>query len=173
MGDGYIYAYPIDNGAVSEKAVESRPENLPIAFGMSFTDDRSAIVSTPKYGAALVSIAEDFNVTTNTIFNITGQKATCWTAKSAETGSVYLLDAGVASITAVNTDTEAPGHTLPGYQQGMGNFDGIISGSKLYVLQATAAIAIFDLKDPSSGPQAVDLEGFGNRASWTGMAIYS
>ncbi|KAL6915009.1 hypothetical protein FSST1_012769 [Fusarium sambucinum] len=173
MQSGYIYAYKVENGIVSEQAVVSRPENLPIPFGMSFSNDNSAVVSTPAYGAAFVSISKDYTVSTENVLNITTQMATCWTARSSETGSVYLLDAGVANINAVNQETKAISRTLPGYEQGMGNFDGIVSGSKLYVLQSAPAVAIFDLENPSYGPQVVDLKGLGNRASWTGMAAYA
>ncbi|KAG8668108.1 hypothetical protein FPOAC2_10119 [Fusarium poae] len=173
MQNGYIYAYKVEKGIVSETAVISRPENLPIPFGMSFSTDNSAVVSTPAYGAAIVSISKNLRVNTQSILNITTQKATCWTARSPETGSVYLLDAAVADIDAVNTETKAISRTLPGYEQGMGNFDGIVSGSKLYVLQGAPVVAIFNLENPSYGPQVVDLKGLGNRASWTGMAVYA
>jgi hypothetical protein len=173
MHNGYFYAYKVEHGAVSEEAVVSRPENLPIPFTMSFSNDYFALVATPAYGAAFVSVSEDLQVTTDTILNITTQKATCWTARSADTGSAYLLDAGVANVTAVSTDTKAITRTLPGYEQGKGNFDGIVSGSKLYVLQAAPAVAVFDLKGPSYSPQVINLNGLGNRASWTGMAVYA
>ncbi|RFN44690.1 3-carboxymuconate cyclase protein [Fusarium flagelliforme] len=172
MTSGYIYAYKIENGAVSEEAVESRPENLPLPFAISFVDDYSALVATPAYGAAFVSIAKDLSVTTDAIVNVTGQMATCWTAKSTDTGSIYLLDAGVPDVYAVNTETKALSRTLPGFDQGMGTFDGTIVGSKLYALQAAPAVAILDLEDPSYGPDVVDLNGFGGRSSWTGMAAY-
>ncbi|PTD08466.1 hypothetical protein FCULG_00012493 [Fusarium culmorum] len=173
MQNGYVYAYKIENGIVSEEAIISRPENLPIPFTMAFSDDNSALMATPAYGAAFVSVSEDFRVTTESVLNITTQMATCWTARSSETGSVYLLDAGRANINAVNTKAKAISRVLPGYEPGMGNFDGIISGSKLYVLEAAPAVAIFDLKDPSLGPKVVDLKGLGNRASWIGMAAYA
>ncbi|RGP58973.1 3-carboxymuconate cyclase protein [Fusarium sporotrichioides] len=173
MQNGYIYAYKIENGIVSEEAVVSRPENLPIPFTMTFSGDNSALVATPAYGAAFVSISEDYRVSTDVSLNITAQMATCWTAKSPDTGSVYLLDAGVPNVNAVNTETKAISRTLPGYEQGMGNFDGIVSGSKLYTLQAAPAVAIFDLDDPAYGPQVIDLTNLGNRASWIGMAAYA
>ncbi|RGP78286.1 3-carboxymuconate cyclase [Fusarium longipes] len=173
MHDGYIYAYKVEDGVVSMEPIKSRPMNLPIPFTMSFSDDSSALVATPAYGAAFVSISEDFMVTTDKMVNVTGQMATCWSARSAETDSFYLLDAGVANITTVNNETETISRTIPGYQQGMGNFDGMVSGSKLYVLQAAPAIAVFDLADPSCGPQVADLSGLGNRASWIGMAVYA
>lgn len=173
MTSGYIYAYKIENGIISEEAVESRPENLPLPFAISFVDDSSAVVATPAYGAAFVSIAKDLSVTTNSIVNVTGQMATCWTAKSPDTGSVYLLDGGVPDVHAIDTETKALSRTLLGYEQGMGNFDGTIVGSKLYALQAAPAVAILDLEDPSCGPEVVDLKGFGDRSSWIGMAAYS
>lgn len=172
MTSGYIYAYQVENGIVSEEAVESRPDNLPLPFAISFVDDQSALVATPAYGAAFVSIAKDLSVTTDTIVNVTGQVATCWTAKSTDTGFIYLLDAGVPDVYAVDTDTKALSRTLPGYEQGMGTFDGIIVGSKLYALQTAPVVAIFDLEDPSCGPEVVDVKGFGDRSSWTGMAAY-
>ncbi|KAJ4252866.1 hypothetical protein NW762_010772 [Fusarium torreyae] len=164
--DGFLYAYKVHNGTVSEKAVKSRPENLPIPFGMSFVSDQSAVIATPNYGAAFVTINDDLSVTIDTPLNITNQSATCWTAASPETGSVYLLDAGVPDITFLAPETRDIGRILPGYEDGMGNFDGIVGGSKLYVLQRAPAVAVFDLHDPSCGPEVVDLDGFGNRAFW-------
>lgn len=171
--DGYVYAYKVVDGTVSEEAVVSRPVNLPVAFGMSFYSDDTAVIVTPAYGAAFVSITENLNVATEYNITIPGQVATCWSVASADTGSVYLLDAGVANITSLNTETKAIKDTLPGYRMGMGNFDGIIAGSKLYVLQAAPAIATFDLEDPSYGPEVTDLSGLGVRASWIGMAAYT
>ncbi|KAJ4123539.1 hypothetical protein NW765_006563 [Fusarium oxysporum] len=119
-----------------------------------------------------VSIADDLTVLTKTNITVPKQMATCWTATSAGSSSVYLLDAAVPDVTALNTETMAIGRTLPGYAAGKGNFDAIISGSKLYALQAAPAIAVFDLRHNSYGPKVIDLSGLGNRASWTGMAVY-
>ncbi|KAG7428370.1 hypothetical protein NW761_006625 [Fusarium oxysporum] len=172
MESGFVYAYKVENGYVSEEAVKSQPNNLPVAFGMSFISDASAVVSTPAYGAAFVSIADDLTVLTKTNITVPKQMATCWTATSAGSSSVYLLDAAVPDVTTLNTETMAIGRTLPGYAAGKGNFDAIISGSKLYALQAAPAIAVFDLRHNSYGPKVIDLSGLGNRASWTGMAVY-
>jgi hypothetical protein len=173
MDDGYVFAYKVWDGKVSEEPVKSRPMGLPVAFSMSFISDSSAVITTPGYGAAFVSIADDLSVTLNTMATIDNQVATCWSVFSEEFGSVYLLDGGVANITTLDPESNAIGSTIPGYQDGMGNFDGVISGSMLYVLQGTPSISIFDLKDRAKGPQVVDLTALGKRASWTGMAIYS
>jgi hypothetical protein len=173
MTDGYVYAYKVNDGTVGDEAIVSRPMNLPVAFGMSFYSDLAAVIVTPAYGAAFVSINENLNVVTEYNITIPGQIATCWSVASADNGSVYLLDAGVANITSLNTETMAIEDTLLGYEMGMGNFDGIIAGSKLYVLQAAPAIATFDLEDPSCGPEVTDLSGLGERASWIGMAVYT
>ncbi|KAF5549852.1 3-carboxymuconate cyclase [Fusarium mexicanum] len=172
MENGFVYAYKVENGRVSEEAIKSQPKNLPVAFGMSFISDDSAVISTPAYGAAFVSIVHGLTVSTKTNITVPKQMATCWTATSAGSSSVYLLDAAVPDVTALNTETMAIRRTLPGYNAGKGNFDAIISGSKLYALQAAPAIAVFDLKHDSYSPKVVDLTGFGNRASWTGMAVY-
>ncbi|KAM0354900.1 hypothetical protein ACHAPU_000737 [Fusarium lateritium] len=171
MSDGYVYAYEVCGGTVSDEAVVSRPMNLPVAFGMAFYSDDSAVITTPAYGGAFVSITDDLNVVTEANVNVTGQVATCWATGYKD--SVFLLDAGVATITALNAKTKEVDYTLPGYEMGKGNFDAIVRGSKLYVLQAAPAIATFDLKEPSWGPQVTDLSGLGERASWTGMAVYS
>ncbi|KAM0193769.1 hypothetical protein ACHAPI_007419 [Fusarium lateritium] len=173
MSDGYVYAYKVNDGTVSDEAVASRPANLPVAFGMSFYSDDAAVIVTPAYGAAFVSINENFNVVTEYNITIPGQMATCWSVASKDSDSVYLLDTGVPSITSLKTETMAIGDTLPGYEMGMGNFDGAIAGSKLYALQAAPAIAVFDLEDPSCDPEVTDLSGLGERASWIGMAVYA
>ncbi|KAF4450372.1 hypothetical protein F53441_6496 [Fusarium austroafricanum] len=172
MDSGFVYAYKIENGHVDEEAIMSQPQNLPVAFGMSFVSDDSAVISTPAYGAAFVSIAQDLTVSTTTNITIAKQMATCWTAASADRNSVYLLDAGVPDITSLNAETKTIGRTLQGYAAGKGNFDAIVGGSKLYVLQAAPAIAVFDLEDNSYGPKVTDLSGLGNRATWIGMAVY-
>ncbi|KAH6954675.1 hypothetical protein DER45DRAFT_570861 [Fusarium avenaceum] len=173
MSDGYVYAYKVHGGTVSEEAVVSRPINLPVAFGMSFYSDDAAVIVTPAYGAAFVSITDSLNVVTGHNITIPSQVAICWSVASADSSSVYLLDAGVANITSLNTETMAIENTLPGFEMGMGNFDGIIAGSKLYVLQAAPAIATFDLEDCSCGPEVTDLSALGERASWIGMAVYT
>ncbi|KAH7259236.1 uncharacterized protein BKA55DRAFT_673580 [Fusarium redolens] len=172
MESGFVYAYKVENGRVSEEAVKSQPKNLPVAFGMGFISKHSAVISTPAYGAAFVSIAEDLTVSIKTNITVPKQIATCWTATSADSGSVYLLDVAVPDVATLNAETMTIGRTLPGYAAGKGNFDAIISGSKLYALQAAPAIAVFDLKHSSYGPKVIDLSGLGNRASWTGMAFY-
>ncbi|KAF4998634.1 hypothetical protein FGRMN_2960 [Fusarium graminum] len=171
MSDGYVYAYQVCGGVISDEAVVSRHMNLPVAFGMTFYSDYSAVITTPAYGAAFVSITDDLNVVTEVNVTVPGQMATCWATGYRD--SVFLLDAGIANITTLNTMTKEVEYTLPGYQMGMGNFDATVSGSKLYVLQNSPAIATFDLKEPSCSPQVTDLSGLGSRASWTGMAVYA
>jgi hypothetical protein len=173
MDDGYVFAYKVWDGNVSEEPVKSRPMGLPVAFSMSFISDSSAVITTPGYGAAFVFVADDLSVTLDTMATVDDQVATCWSVFSKEFASVYLLDGGVADIATLDPESKAIGSIIPGYQDGMGNLDGIIGGSMLYVLQGTPSISIFDLKDGAKGPQVVDLTSLGKRAPWIGMAIYS
>jgi hypothetical protein len=171
--DGWIYAYKVLDGKVNEQPVKSRLNGVPTPFGTTFVTDCSAVVTSPAFGAAFVDVAFNLTVTVDTIVEVPGQGATCWAAFSEARGSMYLLDGGVPAVTALNPSTKAIGRTIPGYEAGMGNFDGIVGGGKLYALQAEPAIAIFDLENPAGGPSTVDISDLGNRSAFIGMAYYS
>jgi hypothetical protein len=170
MDAGYVYAYKIENGKVAEEPVTSRPEGVTIAFGMSFVSDSQAVISSPSFGGAFVSIAEDLSVSTSNIVNIANQSAVCWTVFSEERNSMYMLDAGVADLTTLSPETMEVSGTVPGSEAGMGNLDGIIGGNKLYALQNEPAIAVYDLDNRADGPELHTLDGM--RAAFIGMAIY-
>ncbi|KAH7310570.1 hypothetical protein B0I35DRAFT_452990 [Stachybotrys elegans] len=170
--DGFIFAYPVVDGQVQETPVQSRPAGVPVTFGFNFVTDSLAVVATPAYGAAFVDIGADFTATVSTQVRVPGQRAVCWTAFAEATQSTYLLDAGVAALTTVDPQTRAIARTVPGIPTANGYFDGVVGGTKLYALQASSGITIFDIQNRSNGPFTVDLTSFGNRASWIGMAVY-
>lgn len=172
MSDGFIYAYPVMDGTVQEMAVMSRPAGLPVPFGFSFVSDSLAVVSTPAYGAAFVNIAKDLTATVSTQVQVPGQAAICWTAFSEATGSTYLFDGGVTSLTTVDAETQAIARTIPGFEAANGYLDAAIGGTKLYALQGSSGITIFDIENRANGPYMVDLSSLGNRVPWIGMAVY-
>ncbi|KAM4066236.1 3-carboxymuconate cyclase [Hirsutella rhossiliensis] len=182
MGKGYLYAYRVNKGEVDPKPIISRPEELRLDFSLSFLSDSDAVITDPAYGASRLSISPDLSVSVTNNVTIPGQTATCWSVYSPEFQAVYVFDGASPNVTALSPETGDIKFVVPGEQRGMGSFDAVAERSWLYVLQASPAIAVFDLK-ASEGDKAMpritqylDLASLGNgtdRSSWIGLAVYS
>jgi hypothetical protein len=173
MDAGYVYAYPVEDGKVSDKPVISRPEQLKLDFSMNFISDSSAVITDPSYGASIVNIAHDLSVTVSHLVNITGQGATCWGAYSAALDTVYVFDGGNPDITIIDPSSGKIKGKITGNPKGMGSFDSVEIGQWLYTLTASPAISVAELKGNAHEVQYLDLSSLGSRASWTGMAAWS
>ncbi|CAM1506598.1 Fc.00g062390.m01.CDS01 [Cosmosporella sp. VM-42] len=176
---GYIFVYPVQHGEVSETPIVSRPPEIPLGFGTVFTSETTAIITDPSYGAAYVNIARDYTVTVSHKITIPNQKAACWVRASRNFDAAYILDGGNSSVVTLDPFSGKTKYVIPGAVGTMGNFDGVVDRSWLYALQATPAITVFNLKGSQHGrkipsvAQTLDLSALGNRAAWTGLAIWS
>ncbi len=176
---GYLYAFAVKNGALLAPPVVSRPADLLVDFGLTFIDDRHAVVADPSYGASFIEIAyPSLEVTVTNKVTVTGQAAICWITYSDRFNAVYLLDAGHPNITALDPVTGNIKYVIPSTVDTTGNFDSTVSGTYLYSLRGAAAISVFDLTGSVGNhkvPKLVqdfNLSSLGSRQGWQGLAVY-
>ena len=174
-GSGYVYAFPVVDGCVSDHAVVSRPEELKLDFSITFMTDESAVISDPSYGASFVHIDDDLKVSVSHLINITGEGATCWSRYSREFDSVFIFDAASPNITTLDPATGNTKYVIPGKAAGMGALDSVIVGDWMYTLEGAAAISVVDLKGGKvpSVSQYFSLADVGSRPNFSGLAAYT
>ncbi|PHH84135.1 hypothetical protein CDD83_2428 [Cordyceps sp. RAO-2017] len=171
---GYLYAYSVDEAThrLNPNPTISRPPGLMIDFSLTFLSDSTAVVTDPAYGASYLSITPDLKVSVSKKITIPGQRATCWSVSSEEFNAVYVLDGASPNVTALDPMSGEISFVIPGNMTSMGSLDAAAAGSRLYVLQASPAVAVFDLAKPGL-VQYLNLASLGPRPGWTGMAVYS
>ncbi|EFY95277.1 3-carboxymuconate cyclase [Metarhizium robertsii ARSEF 23] len=179
MGPGYVYAYQVANGRINPQPVISRPPGLLLDFSLTFLSDSAGVVTDPAYGASYISIARNLSVAVSNKITVPGQGATCWSVFAREFDTVYLSDGASPNITALDPVSGRTKFVITGDSRSTGSFDSAVDRSSLYVLQGSAAVAVFHLQGSKSGDrtpslsQYLDLSSFGARSGWIGMAVYS
>ncbi|KAH8890887.1 hypothetical protein GQ53DRAFT_162043 [Thozetella sp. PMI_491] len=176
---GFIYAFPVRNGLVSPAPVVSRPPELLVDFALTFLNDSQAVIVDPSHGAAFLDVAYpslDVHVAKDIV--IQGQVAACWVEYSARFNAVFVFDAGRPEVVALDPLTGDIKYTIVAPPQTRGNFDSVVFGKYLYMLQGASGISVFTLegsvgngKTPSL-VQNLDLTALGSRSGWIGMAAY-
>lgn len=174
---GYIYAYPVQNGAVSPTPVLSRPADLLIDFSVSFITDSTLVITDPAYGAAYVSMSPDFKFAVLSKIVIPGEGATCWSVYAPRFNTVYVIDAGSPNITLVDPATGAKKGTAVLDAANGGVFDSQIDRTYLYSLRAKPVVTVLSNDGLNHGVlpkeiQSFDLSAYGPRQGFQGMAIY-
>lgn len=87
------------------------------------------------------------------------------------------MDGGHSNITLVDPATgDIKGFAVQS-AAGMGSFDTALDQTYIYTLKGSPSIAVSDLSGLTQGVapkeiQSLDLSALGERATWTGMAIY-
>ncbi|KAF4587338.1 3-carboxymuconate cyclase [Ophiocordyceps camponoti-floridani] len=150
-GLGYLYAYRVTDGVIDPEPVVSRPPELKVDFSLTFFSDESAVMTDAAYGASYLSIAKDLTATVSKKIDIPGQGATCWSVYSPASDSVYVLDVLSPNVTTLDPKSGEIKFVIPGDKRNKGSVDALVDRSSLYVLQATPAIATFNIGDSKNG----------------------
>ncbi|KAI1878693.1 hypothetical protein JX265_002870 [Neoarthrinium moseri] len=175
VNPGSIFAFPVSGaGVVSPKPRVSRPAELLTDFAMSFINDTHAFVADPAYGGSFVRVGCGLDVSVTRKVTIPGQVAACWSRYDARRDEVLVFDAGVSDITAVAAQSGEIARNITGVAEAMGQFDAVLRGDRLYVLENAPGIGVYALAgaNGTSILQNFDLSAFGKRQFFQGLAIY-
>lgn len=175
---GSFAVWPVEDGSVSYgDPVVTQVSDLLMNFGFSFIDERKIFLSDPSFGASILSVQEDFTLVEEDHVVISGQKAVCWTQYWQSTETLYAIDAGTNDLYELSATTGALENAIT--VSGLGSsanvtglFDSAISNGSMYSLTDVNGISVVNLEEKSQ-VQYLDLEGFGQRQFYMGMAVWS
>ena len=175
--NGFIYAWPVQNGQISTQPVVSVPAPIVMDFSIDFLgSDSSALIADPSFGASIVSISPSFEVSERVHVVIPNQGAACWGVYAPRFNSAYVIDAGHPNITIVDPASGAKKGAIQ-LSDVTGGFDTAIDRTWMYVLSGSGTIAVVDLAGSNSGKvprqvQNFDLSSVGSPTEFQGMAVY-
>ena len=163
---GFMSAFKVENGAVSMQEAKSSPNGTAVLFGtVNIPGSTDLMATDASFGAAIVSVDQELKGSVKAALKIDGQKATCWAAVSAKTGTGFVTDVGVNSLNEVDPKT---GELVKAMKLDNGNpgmIDLEAKGNFMYALSpgnATAnimpAVAVFDLSGGKG--QAKQIQNF-------------
>ncbi len=135
------------------------------------------MLTDPAFGASILSISADFDITEKAHIPIPFQGADCWGAYAPRFNSAYVIDAGNPNITVVDPASGAVKGTIAYDASAKGGFDTAVDRSYMYVLAGGDYVVVLDLEGSHEGVvarqvQQFDLAGLGPRRQWQGMAVY-
>lgn len=171
---GYIYAFAVNDGQISNEAVISSPSALILDYSLNFLGSgTSALITDPTFGASIVNVDSDLTVTETHHTKIPDQGAVCWAAYSRHYSSVYVIDSDHTNITALDPVSGAIKGAIQYQSDALGGYDTIIDRQWMYVLSGANSVVVIDLEE--SGGTAVQqfgIEQEGPAGHWQGMAVY-
>ena len=174
---GSFAAWPVVKGSVCEdNAVVTQDSNIILDFGFSFVDETTVFLSDPSFGAAFLRTEANLSLVEEAHLVIPGQGAICWTQYWQPGGTLYAIDAGINQIHTISASTrtlESP-IIVTGLESSAnvsGVFDSAINNGLMYSLLDANGISVVDLAKKVQ-VQYFDLEGFGSRQYYTGMATW-
>lgn len=175
---GSFAVWPVEAGMVSHgDPVVTQISDVFMNFGFSFVDERKIFLGDPSFGAAILTFQDNLTVVEVEHVVIPGQQAVCWTQYWQPTETLYAIDAAshdLHTLSAVSGDLESPINVsgLDGTTNITGLFDSAISNGFMYSLTAENGISVINLAEKTS-TQYFDLETFGQRQYYTGMATWT
>lgn len=175
---GYIYAWSVRNGRVSQNPVITSIPDLIVDFSLNFLgSDNSALLTDPSFGASILNIPSSLQVTEKAHTAIPLQGAACWGVYSSRFNSAYVIDAGRPNITVLDPASGTIRGTIHYNTSRGGGFDAATNGRYLYVLTGVPTIIVIDLTGSNSGKtphevQSFDITALGKIKNWQGMATY-
>lgn len=173
---GTILVYPIDRrGDIAKHPKVTQFANSPIPFSFSFTEWNEFFLVDPSFGGELITINRDYSLTQTAYTNITGQKATCWSATNLNIGKVYGVDAASNNLWTLNAQTlamETPiSFTEP--NNGLGLFDSVVLPNGMYYgLTGEDGIQSLNTNNGAQG-MYFDTTSVAPRGQLTGMAYWA
>jgi hypothetical protein len=129
----------------------------------------------PSFGAAILHVQPNLTLTEEVHVAISGQVAVCWTQQLGST--LYAIDAGVPKIWTLDagTGTLSGAITVTAPEAAVNItdvLDSAINNGLMYSLTAENGISVTDLAEKVT-VQYLDLQGFGQREYYTGMATWA
>lgn len=171
--NGFISAFPVENGAVSRQETRSSPNGTAVLFGTANVDSTTVVATDASFGAATLTQSQtSFTLRSKT--PIGNQKATCWAAFSPLTKTVFVTDVGVNHLVEIDPNDGSIVKQLELTNGNPGMIDLAAAGKFVYALSPAngTKVGVFDV---SGGKGAVkEVQNFqvaaeGNSASSMGM----
>ncbi|EPS36122.1 hypothetical protein H072_10528 [Dactylellina haptotyla CBS 200.50] len=132
---GFVAVYPVVNGTVSMTPVKSNPVGSVALFGSSIISNTEILATDAGFGTMKLKIDPVTHVVTADVkTTIAGQAATCWSAYSPKTGSVYVTDIKMNRIEEISAASGKIVSALNFTNGNTGNIDDIVGGDFLYSL---------------------------------------
>lgn len=101
--NGFLSAYPVIDGAVSNEQTTSFPAGSAFLYGATTVPNTSEIFAADfGTGALIIDVNATLQGTTRSIINLPGQIASCWAEISTKTGTGYITDPFSSSTYAVD-----------------------------------------------------------------------
>ena len=191
LAPGYIYAWPVVDGKVAEKAVASSFQGVAFDFSLNFIGSDSRLFLTNPLpgtdGAAYLKVEyPSLSIKEEKSIKIPEQFAACWVAYAPEFRSIYVIDAGRPNVTIVDPETGnvKGSFSFPvpaGSGPISGGLDAAVDRKRLYMItdsQVAPQIEVFDLAGRRDGGSPSLVQSFdifsqvGKLTQWTGMATY-
>ncbi|KAL7274681.1 hypothetical protein RUND412_002402 [Rhizina undulata] len=172
---GFLAAYPVVNGVVSQQPVKSNPAGTAVLFGFSLLSPTTMIATDASFGAAILSIDSALTATTQSRIVVANSTAVCWSAFSPSTGSAYVTDVLQNRIGEINTQTGQLVQIFDVNNGNLGNTDTAVAGNFLYALSPAnnTHVAVMDISGGAGKIVAVQnfgiagLPGMGSAAGMT------
>jgi hypothetical protein len=176
---GFLSVFPVENGVVCTKDVQSSPNGTAVLFGSALIPGTANkfLTTDASFGSAIVSLDSNNIGSISGVNKIADQKATCWSVVSDASGTGFVTDVGVNHIVEVNLNTGAQIRSLNLTNGNPGLIDMAAGGTFVYALspgngKIKTAVTVLDV---SGGPgTAKEIQNFnptGAGANSQGMTI--
>ncbi|KAF3922241.1 hypothetical protein ABW20_dc0101736 [Dactylellina cionopaga] len=175
---GFVAVFPVQNGKVSLTPVKSNPAGSVVLFGSSMISNTDIIATDAGFGTIKLTLNPQTHVVVTDVKNtIAGQAATCWTAFSPKTGSVYVTDIKMNRIEEINASSGKIVSVLNFTNGNTGNIDDVVGGDFLYSLSPSTGkvdIAVVSLAGGQGKMKELGTFSIANGANQfsSGLAVY-
>ncbi|KAF3923277.1 hypothetical protein ABW21_db0201819 [Orbilia brochopaga] len=175
---GFVAVYPVQDGKVSLTPVKSNPTGSVALFGSSMISNTDIIATDAGFGTIKLKLnPQTHEVVTDVKTPVLGQTATCWTAVSPKTKSVYVTDVKKNRIEEISMSSGKIVSALNFTNGNAGNIDDIVGGDFLYSLSPSSAkvdIAVVSLACGQGKMRELGTFSIANGANQfsQGLAIY-
>ncbi|KAH7386163.1 hypothetical protein BKA64DRAFT_645742 [Cadophora sp. MPI-SDFR-AT-0126] len=175
---GFLSVFPVVNNTVSQTETRSSPAGTAVLFGTALLPNSSDIfVTDASFGSATLSLSSANIASTVSSTKIADQKATCWAAFSALTGTAFVTDVAVNHLVEIDPSSGSIVKNLVSTNGNPGLIDLVSAGRFVYALSpgnATvgAAVMVFDVSGGKGS--AKEIQNFrlnGVTASAMGMTF--
>ncbi|KAK0112196.1 hypothetical protein ONS96_001448 [Cadophora gregata f. sp. sojae] len=158
---GFLSVFPVVNSIVSQTETRSSPAGTGVLFGAALLPNSSDIfVTDASFGSARLSLSSVNTARTVFLTKIADQKATCWAAFSALTGTAFVTDVAVNHLVEIDPTSGSIVKNLASTNGNPGLIDVVSAGKFIYALSpgnATvgAAVTVFDVSGGSGSTKEI------------------
>ena len=119
---GFIATWDVQHdGSLSQNFDKSVPEGGALPFSMTPIPGTGALLNTdPGIGYNIFDFSKG-NVASSKSYPVAGQKTICWSVRSQQTGTYFIIDVGTAIITELGIDKNLNPLIVKQYQQTNGS----------------------------------------------------